>query len=158
MPTARASRTISLPLEDLWELVCDPHHLPRWWPRVTRVENVEPDGFTEVMSTSKGKLVRADFELVARDDAAHVVRWAQRVEGTPFERVLSSAETELRLAAHPSETHATDVTIVLRQVLRGMLRRNSRIATPASLGGFLVRRAAAATIEEALKGLERVSG
>ena len=42
------------PAEDLWEVVRDPHHLPRWWPRVQRVEDVDGDAFTEVRITAKG--------------------------------------------------------------------------------------------------------
>ena len=64
---------------------------------MTRVEDVEGSAFTEVFATSKGKLVRADFDLVHQDEHEHTLRWAQRVEGTPFERVLRSAETEVRL-------------------------------------------------------------
>ena len=124
----------------------DPHHLPRWWPRVTRVEDVDADAFTEVFSTRKGKLVRADFDLVLKDDRERVLRWSQRVAGTPFERVLRSAETEVRLT--PAEP-ATEVTIELHQVLGGVFAR---------LGSVMVRRAAAATIDEALEGLERISG
>ncbi|HYM55772.1 MAG TPA: SRPBCC family protein [Solirubrobacteraceae bacterium] len=146
MPTARRSRTIAAPVDDLWELVRDPHHLPRWWPRVTRVEDVEDDAFTEVMRTAKGRVVRADFNVVTADEAERSLQWAQRLEGTPFARLLSSAETEVRLA--PSGP-ATEVTIELRQALTGFFPR---------FGGFMVRRAAAATIEEALDGLERISG
>lgn len=168
MPTARASRTIPAPLPELWGVISDPHHLPRWWPRVTRVENVEADAFTEVMKASSGRVVRADFALLERDEDSHLLRWAQRVEGTPFERVLVSAETEVALAPHRSQGDATDVTIELRQALRGLLSRNRaasrwgagswRIAPPVGFGSFMVRRAAAATIEEALDGLERISG
>jgi uncharacterized protein YndB with AHSA1/START domain len=149
VPTARASRTITLPLAELWEVIGDPHHLPRWWPRVTRVEDVGEGAFTEVMSTSKGRLVRADFDLVARDESEHVLRWAQRLEGTPFARVLSAAETEVRLTALPAQAAATDVAIELRQVMRGFFAR---------FGAVMVRRAATATLEEALNGLERISG
>jgi uncharacterized protein YndB with AHSA1/START domain len=156
MPTAQRSRTIAAPVEELWELLCDPHHLPRWWPRVTRVEDVEGGAFTEVMKTSKGKVVRADFELVEADARGRSLRWRQLVQGTPFGRVLQSAETEVRLAAVSpgAETGsaggaATEVTIELRQTLTGFLPR---------FGGYMVRRAAAATIDEALDGLERISG
>jgi uncharacterized protein YndB with AHSA1/START domain len=157
VPTARRSRTIPAPAEDLWELIGDPHHLPRWWPRVTRVEDVEGGAFTEVFSTRKGKVVRADFDLVLKDELAHTLRWAQRVEGTPFGRVLRSAETEVRLVpAAPQESPgpsdgapATEVTIELRQALRGVF---------ANFGSFMVRRAAAETIDEALDGLARISG
>jgi len=158
MPTARRSRTIAASEQELWEVIRDPHHLPRWWPRVTRVEDVEREAFTEVMSTSNGKLVRADFNLVATDEAQRTLTWSQRVEGTPFARVLKSAETEVHLApaasgALPRDARgagpATEVTIELRQALSGFFPR---------LGGYLVRRAAAATIDEALDGLERISG
>ena len=156
MPTAQRSRTIAAPVEELWELLCDPHHLPRWWPRVSRVEDVEGGAFTEVMRTSKGKVVRADFELVEADERERSLRWRQLVQGTPFGRVLESAETEVRLVAVPPGAGAgtaggaaTEVTIELRQTLTGFLPR---------FGGYMVRRAAAATIEEALDGLERISG
>jgi uncharacterized protein YndB with AHSA1/START domain len=174
VPATRRSRTIAAPPEELWEVIRDPHHLPRWWPRVTRIEDVEADAFTEVMRTAKGKLVRADFRLVEAAADRRALRWDQQVEGTPFARLLKSAETEVwltplaratapdgtALPASPApgeeddqsatETEAaTLVTIELRQTLNGFVPR---------LGGYLVRRAAAATLEEALDGLERISG
>jgi uncharacterized protein YndB with AHSA1/START domain len=147
VPTARRSRTIAASAEDLWALISDPHHLPRWWPRVTRVEDVTADAFTEVMTTSRGKVVRADFELVEADEAERTLTWSQRVAGTPFARLLRSAETEVRLA--PAEASSTVVTIELRQALTGFFPR---------FGGFMVRRAAGETIDEALNGLERIHG
>ena len=155
MPTARRSRTIAAPASELWELVGDPHHLPRWWPRVERVEDVNAGAFTEVMRTEKGRVVRADFELLRRDEAGRTVSWSQRVAGTPFGRVLSAAETDVRLDELDGGTDAqapaaarTEVTIELRQTLTGFFPR---------FGGFMVRRATAAILEEALDGLERIS-
>jgi uncharacterized protein YndB with AHSA1/START domain len=158
VPTARASRTISASADDLWELVGDPHHLPRWWPRVTRVEDVDEDAFTEVFTTSKGKLVRADFDLVLKDERERVLRWSQRVQGTPFQGVLSSAETEVRLTPATSSAPATEVTIVLSQELARVRTAGYWKGMFARLGSVMVRRAAAATIDEALEGLERISG
>jgi uncharacterized protein YndB with AHSA1/START domain len=146
VPTARRSRTIAASVEELWDVIGDPHHLPRWWPRVNRVEDVEGGAFTEVMTTAKGKVVRADFQLVQVEEAARRLRWEQRVQGTPFANLLKSASTEVRLAAAGS---ATEVTIELRQTLNGFFSR---------FGGYMVSRAAAATIEDALDGLERISG
>jgi uncharacterized protein YndB with AHSA1/START domain len=147
MPNASRNRTIAAPALQLWEVICDPHHLPRWWPRVTRVEGVEDGAFTEVMKTRKGKLVRADFQLIESDEDAHRIRWEQQVQGTPFARVLQSAETEVRLQA--DSARQTQVTIELRQVLNGVFPR---------LGSHMVRRAAPATLDEALDGLERIGG
>jgi uncharacterized protein YndB with AHSA1/START domain len=170
MPTARRSRTIAAPVEELWEVISDPHHLPRWWPRVNRVEDVtltgtgEGDAFTEVMRTAKGKVVRADFELMPAERGGRALRWRQRVEGTPFARLLTAAETEVSLTPAPAVSYpqrtqsggadgdgmpATEVTIELKQTLTGFFPR---------FGGYMVRRAAAATIEEALDGLERIGG
>lgn len=146
MPTARRTRIIAASVEELWEVICDPHHLPRWWPRVNRVEDVEDGAFTEVMKTAKGKLVRADFRLVRSDERAHSLAWQQQLDGTPFARLLSSAET--RVSLEPV-ADGTSVTIELRQRLSGFFPR---------FGGFMVRRAAAATLDEALSGLERISG
>ncbi len=146
MPSARRSRTIAAPPERLWEVIGDPHHLPRWWPRVERVEDVEEDAFTEVMKTSKGKLVRADFRVRAVRADERALVWEQQLEGTPFARLLSSAETHVRLEPAEGGTH---VTIELHQRLTGMFPR---------FGGFMVRRAAAATLDQALDGLERIGG
>ncbi len=131
-------------------MVRDPHHLPRWWPRVARVEAVEGDAFTEVLKTAKGKFVRADFTLVAADDAQRRLTWAQQLEGSPFARLLSVAETEVRLTPEGEATggEATEVTLELRQQLTGVFPR---------FGAYMVRRAAAATLDEALDGLERIS-
>jgi uncharacterized protein YndB with AHSA1/START domain len=157
VPTARRSRTIAAPPQQLWELLRDPHHLPRWWPRVTRVEDVDADAFTEVMRTRKGKLVRADFSVTC-DEAERTLTWVQRIEGTPFASVLQSAETELHLA--PRDADATEVTIELRQQMAAVssARHSSFLKLAPRFGGRLVRRAALATIDEALDGLERVSG
>jgi uncharacterized protein YndB with AHSA1/START domain len=145
VPTAQRSRTIAAPAGEVWELIADPHHLPRWWPRVARVEGVERDAFTEVLRSRRGRQVRADFRMRA-DDRALKLRWEQIVEGSPFARVLAGAQTELRLAP---VGRATEVTIELRQQLRGVFAR---------LGSGRVRRAAASTLEEALDGLERIVG
>ncbi len=68
-------------------MISDPHHLPRWWPRVNRVEDVDGDAFTEVMTTAKGKVVRADFQLVQVEEGTRLI-WEQRVKGTPFANLL----------------------------------------------------------------------
>jgi uncharacterized protein YndB with AHSA1/START domain len=146
VPSARRSRTIAAPVEELWELIGDPHHLPRWWPRVERVEDVADGAFTEVMRTAKGKLVRADFRLISSDEHERALTWEQQLEGTPFARLLSEARTRVWLRA---EGEGTNVTIELHQRLTGFFPR---------FGGFMVKGAAARTIEEALDGLERVSG
>jgi uncharacterized protein YndB with AHSA1/START domain len=152
VPTTRRSRTIEAPPGELWRTVSDPHHLPRWWPRVTRVEDVRDDEFTEVMLTARGKVVRADFRIVRRDGGGRGIVWEQLVDGTPFARVLGAAETEITL--EPA-SDGTVVTIELRQTLSA---REARSRMVPRLGSFMVARAAAATLDEALDGLERIGG
>jgi uncharacterized protein YndB with AHSA1/START domain len=166
MPTARASRRIAAPAEQLWRIVSDPYHLPRWWPRVERVEDVDEGAFTEVMRTKKGRTVRADFDLVRADEPAGTVVWEQRLEGTPFAGVLSLSETELRVApsAPPAPAGAgeaaasSEVTIEMRQELSTQTTATiARRWRAPSFGGWLLRRAAQRTIKEALDGLEEIS-
>jgi uncharacterized protein YndB with AHSA1/START domain len=145
VPATTRSATIPALPEQVWRTVCDPHHLPRWWPRVQRVEAVDPERFTQVLATDKGRSVRADFRVL-ESRAPAVRRWAQEVEGSPFERVLRSAEVEVRL--EPDGTGATRVTLTVRQRLRGA----------GALGGFMVRRATARRLDEALAGLARLHG
>ena len=69
-----------------------------------------------------------------------------------------SAETRLVPVSEPggSEGAATEVTIELRQELsKGSAKIGGSVP---KAGSFLVRRAAVATVREALDGLERISG
>ena len=140
MPTTRRHRTLSAGPEDVWRVVGDPHHLPRWWPRVRRVEAVDHDRWTQVFVTTKGTPVRADYRLLESEPPRRR-RWGQELEDSPFERLLGEAVTEVRL--EPAGEAATRVTIELRQKLRGFAR----------LGGFLVRRATRRLLDQALDGL-----
>jgi uncharacterized protein YndB with AHSA1/START domain len=143
VPVARASRTLAAPADAVWEVVADPHHQPRWWPRVRRMEGVEEDRFTQVLATERGKGVRADFRMLEREQPRRV-RWTQELAGTPFERLLDEAETTVELAPDGAQPR-THVTIELRQRLRGWSR----------LVPFLFRRAARRQLGEALEGLDR---
>jgi uncharacterized protein YndB with AHSA1/START domain len=144
VPTTRRARTLAASPEALWETVGDPHHLPRWWPRVARVEAVEAGRFTAALATDRGRTVRADFVVVASEPP--VVRaWEQELAGTPFERVLAAARTEVRLGV---DAAGTRVTLELRQRLRGM----------SQLGGFMLRRANRRLLDEALDALEGLHG
>jgi hypothetical protein len=130
----------------VWRVVADPHHMPRWWPLVKRMEGVADDQFTQVLTTRKGRLVRADFRVVTSDPPGESPGrrvWEQEVAGTPFERVLGEAITEVLV--EPADG-ATRVTIALTQRLRGYSRT----------GGFLLRRATRTKLSEALEALEQL--
>lgn len=165
MPTASETRLLHANAEDLWALVCDPHHLPRWWPRVERVEGVEGASFTQLLRASSGRLVRAEFDVAERDDREMRLVWSQQVAGTPFARVLAASEIELtvRPRSGMNESAATEVTITLSQTPpRWSAAGADGVTTLASLfarlGSPMIRRAAARTVKEALDGLERIAG
>jgi uncharacterized protein YndB with AHSA1/START domain len=142
MATARRARTVAAAPQNVWDLIEDPHHMPRWWPGVTRMEGVQDDRWTQVFTTKKGRPVRVDFRLLESEPPWRR-RWEQEIPGTPFERVLNEAVTEIRL--EPAEG-GTRVKIEVRQKLRGYSR----------LGGFILRRATGAKLDEALDELERI--
>lgn len=147
MAVTRRSRTYSATRDELWAIVEDPYHLPRWWPLTQRVEGVGDDGWTSVLATPRGKAVRADYHWDGREPQ-RMLAWEQEIEGTPFERVFAHSAYELTLedGKKPGETR---VTIAWRQELRGVSK----------LGGFMTRRASAQKLTEALDGLgELVDG
>jgi uncharacterized protein YndB with AHSA1/START domain len=143
--TVTRSRSIPAARDEVWAVVSDPEHLPRWWPDVVRVEEASPEAWTNVLGTGSGKTVRADFTRVEARAPEHLV-WRQELEESPFERILSEAVTEVTLS--PSDEGQTQVELRTRQRPRGLAR----------FGGFLIRRAARRKLDEALDGLERVLG
>ena len=144
MPTTRRSRTVADVPERVWETVSDPYHLPRWWPRVERVEGVRGDHFTEVLTTDRGRSVRADFRVV-ESLAPERRAWEQEVAGSPFERIMVGSRTEVVLAADGAGTR---VTLAIRQQMRGTAR----------FAGWMVRRATRRVLDEALRALEGLHG
>jgi uncharacterized protein YndB with AHSA1/START domain len=108
---------VEAPPEEVWRLVSDPAHLPRWWPGVVRVEDAREDAWTTVLSSPRGKTVRADYTRVEAVDG-ELASWRQEVAGSPFERVLASAVTSVSLAPE-DEGRSTRVSIALDQRARG---------------------------------------
>jgi uncharacterized protein YndB with AHSA1/START domain len=138
-------RRIAAPASALWGVIADPYHLPRWWPHTQRVENVSEGedagrSWTQVLETKDGRGVRADYRCVDASEGERYV-FEQTLEGTPFERFLKRARTEISLAPQDGET---DVTMALDRRLRGLSR----------LGAPMMRRAIGRTLDEALAGLE----
>lgn len=145
MPRVTRSRVIAAEPGRVWDLVSDPHNMPRWWPKVTRVEDVRDPGgkrarWTAVLGTERGTGVRADFRCTGAT-AAERYEWEQEVEGTPFERILKASKTELRLNPHEG---GTAVVISGDESLRGLSR----------LGASMLRGAAKRRLDEALDGIE----
>ncbi|HEY3728772.1 MAG TPA: SRPBCC family protein [Solirubrobacteraceae bacterium] len=137
-------RTLPASQQELWELISDAHHMPRWWPGVARMEEVTAERFTQVFKTKKGRPVRADFHVV-QSEPPWLLAFEQEIPGTPFERVLNELVVEIRLEAVAAG--GTEVTIAQAQKLRGYSRT----------GGFLVRGATKRRLDDALDGLARIT-
>jgi uncharacterized protein YndB with AHSA1/START domain len=148
LPKISRKRLIQAPVEDVWAVVSDPDHLPRWWPRTTRVENVRKGKgggrrtqWTSVLETKAGRAVRADYRVISSATDDRFV-FEQELENSPFEKVLRSSETEIRLEPRDG---ATEVRITNRQRLRGLSR----------MGSPMMGRAAKQILNDALEGLDR---
>lgn len=147
MARVTRSRTIPASVPEVWRLVSDPYNLPRWWPRTSRVENVEGKAggrraqWTKVLETAEGRGVRADYRCLSAAENERYV-WEQRLEDTPFARHLRASRIEIGLRP---DGEGTRVRLSSAQSLKGMSR----------LGSPLMRRGQGAVLEEALDGLER---
>jgi uncharacterized protein YndB with AHSA1/START domain len=144
MPSVTRSRTIGASPQELWDVIADPSHFPRWWPDVVRVEDATPLAWTKVLSTPKGATIRADFTRTSADEPRRIA-WRQEVEESPFERILGENITEVELSP---DGPGTKVKLHAVQKLRGYSR----------FGGFLFRRATRRKLDAALDGLEQVTG
>jgi uncharacterized protein YndB with AHSA1/START domain len=143
-------RVISAPPNEVWDLISDPYSLPRWWPKVARVESVDrkPEGkrsqWTKVLETAEGRGVRADYRCLSSAEGERYV-WEQQLAGSPFERHLRRSVVEIGLRADGA---GTEVSLASEQKLRGMSR----------LGAPLMRGGQGKILDEALDGLERALG
>jgi uncharacterized protein YndB with AHSA1/START domain len=135
----RRTRTIAAPRDRVWELVGDPYHHPRWWPRVERVEGVTARGWTNVLISARGNTVRTDWTVLEHQEPVERI-WTQEVEGTPFERLFVRNTIVARLEKAES---GTAVTLEFDQRARGLARYLP----------FILRRPMRRQIEEALDGL-----
>jgi len=141
----RRERVVSGAPSDVWRIVSDPARLPAWWPGVSRVEDASRDAWTTVLVSPKGKSVRADYTRVEAREPERL-RWKQELEESPFERLLSSASTEIVL--EPEASGGTRVRLTLDQRPRGWAR----------FSPFQLRAAARRQAEEALSGLAELLG
>jgi hypothetical protein len=108
---------------------------------VRKVKGGQRSRWTTVLGTQKGRGVRADYRCTGATVGERYV-WQQEIEGTPFEKILRSAELEIRLEGGEA---GTLVTLTSSERLRGLSR----------LGSPMMHRATRQRLDEALTGIER---
>jgi uncharacterized protein YndB with AHSA1/START domain len=147
VPRVTRRRTVEASVPEVWKLVSDPYALPRWWPRVSRVEDVDQRSagrrtqWTKVLETQQGRGVRADYRCVSSAEPERYV-WEQQLEGSPFEKHLKESRVEIEL--HAAGEGETRVVMTSTQTMRGMSR----------LGGWLMRKGQRDILDGALAGIE----
>jgi len=141
VPVVTEHSDLDAPLERVWRVVSDPYSLPRWWPRVERVEEVSESSWTMVLMSDRGKPVRADYTL-ADSRPMELLEWHQELEESPFERMLSTSSLVIRLDGDEG-AGATAVKLRSTERLRGLAR----------LGSPMVRRATRRRLSQALERL-----
>jgi uncharacterized protein YndB with AHSA1/START domain len=144
MAAIKRRRTFAASPTQVWRVVANPKSQTDWWPDVERVEAVSAHGFTQVLRSSRGTVVRADFLRASAVEPSHLV-WTQQLEGTPFASVFRNRAIAIEL--RPGEA-GTEVVIAVDQTLCGAAR-----LVPLNRGG--VKRqleAALAALEQLLAG------
>jgi len=138
------TRSVAAPSDSVWDLVSDPHSLPRWWPKVMRVEDVTGRGarsrWTAVLETESGNGVRADFRCIGSTEGTRYA-WSQDLAGTAFERILKSSTLEIALEP---KNGSTSIRLTTEESLRGLSR----------LGSPMMRGAVRRRLDEAFAGIE----
>jgi uncharacterized protein YndB with AHSA1/START domain len=145
MPSVTRSRSVAAPRDEVWRLVSEPERLPAWWPAVTRVEDATPHAWTTVMTSTRGRTVRADYTR-AEFDPPRRMAWRQELEESPFERILRESVATVEL--EPDGEAATEMQLTLSHRGRGWGR----------FGFVQLRRAGARQVEEALDNVEALFG
>ena len=117
--------------------------LPRWWPRIERVEGVTDDGWTTVLRSPRGRAVRADWRL-EEQRAADLARVGAGARRHAVREGAAASGGSRRGSSRPAD--GTRVTLEPAPARR---------AGWARFGRFMLRRAARRELDEALDGLEQ---
>ncbi len=144
------SRKIVLPADAdrVYDVVSDPRRLKDWWPRVSRVENVDGKPgtartqWTNVLAADSGRKLRMDYRCIGATRPERYV-WEHELSGTPFEEHLQNQTTEIQLS--PGEG-GTEITLTASHTLRGSAR----------LAGFMMKKTQKQMLDQALAALATV--
>lgn len=148
MPSVSRKTVLPAPADRVYDVISDPKRLIDWWPRVTRVENVDGKPgtprtrWTNVLAADSGRKLRMDYRCTAATRPERYV-WEHELAGTPFEEHLQDQTTEVRLSP---EGDTTKITVTANHTLRGSAR----------LAGFMMKKTQKQMLDQALLSLAAV--
>lgn len=134
--------------DGVYDVISDPRRLSDWWPRVTRVENVDGKAgtsrtqWTNVLAADSGRKLRMDYRCVGATRPERYI-WEHELSGTPFEEHLQNQTTEVRL--RPGDG-GTEISLTATHTLRGSAR----------LAGFMMKKTQKQMLDQALAALGTV--
>lgn len=147
MPRVSRKKLVEVPPDQIYDLVSDPRRLGEWWPRVTRIENVEGKAgaartrWTSVLAADSGRKLRMDYQCIAATRPERY-GWQQELEGTPFEEHLLRQATLVKLNG---TAQGTLIELTAEHTLKGSAR----------LAGFMMRKTQKQMLDTALASLQR---
>ena len=148
MPSVTRKKLLPADPDRVYDVISDPRRLTDWWPRVTRVENVDGKPgtartqWTNVLAADSGRKLRMDYRCVGATRPERYV-WEHELSGTPFEEHLQNQTTEVRL---DPDDGGTEISLTANHTLRGSAR----------LAGFMMKKTQKQMLDQALEALGKV--
>lgn len=148
MPSVSRKTVLPASPDLVYDVISDPRRLTDWWPRVTRVEDVDGKPgtartqWTNVLAADSGRKLRMDYRCIGATRPERYV-WEHELGGTPFEEHLQNQTTEVRLAP---AAEGTEITLTASHTLRGSAR----------LAGFMMKKTQKQMLDQALAALATV--
>ncbi len=148
MPSVTRKKVVPATPDRVYDVIGDPRRLKEWWPRVTRVEDVDGKAgtartrWTNVLAADSGRKLRMDYTCLGATRPERY-EWEHELEGTPFADHLLKQTTEIRL--RPAG-EGTEVAITANHTLRGSAR----------LAGFMMKKTQRQMLDRALESLAQV--
>ncbi len=148
MPSVTRKIVVPADPDRVYDVISDPRRLTDWWPRVTRVENVDGKAgasrtqWTNVLAADSGRKLRMDYRCVGATRPERYV-WEHELSGTPFEEHLQNQTTEVRLSPGNG---GTEISLTASHTLRGSAR----------LAGFMMKKTQKQMLDQALAALGTV--
>jgi len=144
VPRTEVALRLAVDGDELWRLVGDPGKRPRWWPNVDRVDRPDPATLVKWVISPRGKAVEMRYTLAEAGPGLRL-RWAQQLEGGPFERSLRSCIEEIRVE---QEGESSVLRLSIERKLRGT----------AALGGVFIARGQRRELRAALDRVQERFG